>query len=164
VPWDQHAGGNYSLTVGGESCEGVAKYLRATNRSELRYAEIKSRFNSENACCRRRHRALQNLLPSSCCPNIQKIEIWRTIIVPVLYGCETWHGLMMLRLRKVVRPKRDEVTELEEITLQGALWLYSSPDVIQVINSRLSYCTLGTEWTGLIWCRLGISGGLSWMW
>jgi hypothetical protein len=38
-----------------------------------------------------------------------------------LYGCETWHGLMMFGLRKVVRPKRDEVMELGEITLQGAL-------------------------------------------
>ena len=68
------------------------------------------------------------------------------IILPVdLYGCETWHGLMMFRLRKVVRSKRDEVTELEEITLQGTSWLYS-PVVIQVINSRR------LRWVGNVAC------------
>lgn len=36
-----------------------------------------------------------------CCPKIQKIEIWRTIIFRVdLYGCEACHELMMIRLRR----------------------------------------------------------------
>jgi hypothetical protein len=57
-----------------------------------------------------------------------KIKIYRTVILPVvLYVCETW--LLTLRverrlrvfenrvLRRVVGPKRDEVTGMEKITL-----------------------------------------------
>jgi hypothetical protein len=49
-----------------------------------------------------------------------KIKIFRTIILPVLYGCETWslilreeHGLKLFEnrvLRRIFWPKRDEVT------------------------------------------------------
>jgi hypothetical protein len=48
-----------------------------------------------------------------------KVKIYKTIILPVLYGCETWsltiseeHTLKMLEnrvLRKIFGPKRDEV-------------------------------------------------------
>jgi hypothetical protein len=56
-----------------------------------------------------------------CCKKNLKIGIYKTIILPVvLYGCETWS--LALReehrprvfenrvLRKIFRPKRDEVT------------------------------------------------------
>jgi hypothetical protein len=48
-----------------------------------------------------------------------RIKIYKTIILPVLYGCETWsltlwegQGLMMFEnrvLSRIFRPKRDEV-------------------------------------------------------
>ena len=47
------------------------------------------------------------------------IKLYRNIILPMLYGCETWsltmrseHRLRMFKnrvLRKVLEPKRDEV-------------------------------------------------------
>ena len=49
--------------------------------------EIKNRLNSGNACCHLVHNHLFSCLLSK---NI-KIEIYRTIILPVvLYGCDTW--------------------------------------------------------------------------
>ena len=63
---------------------------------------------------------MQNLLSSSLVSKNLKIEIYRTIILPVvLYGCETWSLTLReeLRvrvfengvLRRIFRPKRDEV-------------------------------------------------------
>ena len=64
---------------------------------------------------------MQNLLSHNLITRNLKIEIYRTIIVPVvLYGCETWwlkvreeHRLRVYEysvLRKVFGSKRDEVT------------------------------------------------------
>jgi hypothetical protein len=49
-----------------------------------------------------------------------KVKIYKTIILPVLYGCETWsltlreeHRLRVFEnrvLRRIFGPKRDEVT------------------------------------------------------
>jgi hypothetical protein len=49
-----------------------------------------------------------------------KVKIYKTIILPVFYGCETWsltlreeHRLRVLEnrvLRRIFGPKRDEVT------------------------------------------------------
>ena len=48
--------------------------------------EIKSRLKSGNAC----YLSVQNLLSSRLLSKILNIEIYRTIILPiVLYGCET---------------------------------------------------------------------------
>jgi len=63
---------------------------------------------------------VQNLLSSSLLSKHTKIKIYRSIILPVLYGCETWS--LKLReerrlkvfenrvLRRIFGPKRDEVT------------------------------------------------------
>jgi hypothetical protein len=48
--------------------------------------EIKSRLNSENAY----YHLVQNLLSFSLQSKNLKIKIYRTTILPVLYGCETW--------------------------------------------------------------------------
>jgi hypothetical protein len=59
---------------------------------------------------------VQNLLSSRLLSKNIKINIYRTIILPVvLYGCETWSLTLReerrLRvLRRVFGPKRDEVT------------------------------------------------------
>ena len=78
------------MTIGNSSFERVEefKYLGTTltNQNSIQ-EEIKSRFNSGNACCH----SVQNLLSSSLLSKNFEIKISRTIILPVvLYGCETW--------------------------------------------------------------------------
>jgi len=79
--------------------------------------EIKSRLRSGNAC----YHSVQNLLSSRLLSKNVKINIYRTIILPVvLYGCETWSLKLreerMLRLfenkvlRRIFGSRRDEVT------------------------------------------------------
>jgi hypothetical protein len=77
-----------------------------------------------------------------------KVEIYRTIIVPVvLYGCETWsltlrkeHRVRVFEnrvLRGIFGNKRNEVTGEWGKLHNGELHnLYSSPDIIRQIKSR----------------------------
>ena len=94
------------------------KYLGTTltNRNSIQ-EEVKCRLKLGNAC----YYSVQNLLSSSLLSKTLKIKIYRTIILPVvLYGCETWSLTLWeerrLRvfenkvLRRIFRPKRDEVT------------------------------------------------------
>jgi len=79
--------------------------------------EIKIRLKSGNAGCQ----MMQNLWSSSLLSKHTKVKIYLTIILPiVLYGCETWlftlreeHRLRVFEnrmLRRIIGPKRDEVT------------------------------------------------------
>jgi len=91
-------------------------YLGTTlkNQNSI-HEEIKSRLKSGNVCSH----SVQNLLSSSLLSKNLKIKIYRTIMLPVLYGCETWsltlreeRWLMVFEnrvLRRVFGPKRDEV-------------------------------------------------------
>jgi hypothetical protein len=85
--------------------------------------EIKSRLKSGNASCH----SVQNLLSSGLLHKNLKIKIYRNIILPVvLYGCQTWSltlreecrlGVFENRvLRRIFRPKRDEVTGVDKTT------------------------------------------------
>jgi len=79
---------------------------------------------------------------------IQKFkDLYRTIILPVVYGCETWS--LTLRegrrltvfentvLRKIFGPKRDEVIrEWRKLHNEERNDLYSSPNIVRVIKSR----------------------------
>jgi hypothetical protein len=77
-----------------------------------------------------------------------KVKIYKIIILPVvLYGCETWsltlkehHKLRVFEnrvLRKILRPKRDEVTgEWRKLHNEEFHILYSSPNIIRQIKSR----------------------------
>ena len=56
-----------------------------TNQNSLQ-EEIKSRLKSGNAC----YHSLQSLLCSTLLSKNIKVKIYRTIILPVLYGCDTW--------------------------------------------------------------------------
>ena len=92
--------------------------------------------------------SVQSLLSSSLLSKNTKITIYRTIIVPaVLYGCDTWsltfreeRRLMEFEnrvLRRIFRPKRDEVTgEWRKLHNEELNDLYCSPDIIRVVKSR----------------------------
>ena len=75
----------------------------------------------------------------------------------VLYGCETWSLTLReertLRvfenrvLRRVLGPKRDEVTgEWRKVRNEELNDLYSLPNIVQVVKSRQM------RWTGHVAC------------
>ena len=90
---------------------------------------------------------MQKVKKAACLPTKNvKIEIYRTIILPVvLYGCETWSLTLReerrLRvfanrvLRRIFGPKRDEVTgEWRKLHNEELNDLYCSPNIVQVIK------------------------------
>jgi hypothetical protein len=121
------------------------KYLGKTlTHQKSIQEEIKSRLKLGNAC----YHSVQNLLSSGLLSKNLTINIYRTIILPVvLYGCETWsltlkeeHRLRVFEntmLSGIFGPKRDEVTgecrKLHNVELNV---LYSSPNIVRVITAR----------------------------
>ena len=77
--------------------------------------EIKRRLKSGNAC----YHLMQYLLSSSLFSKNLKINLYRSIIFPVVYMCETWSLIlreerrirMLVKrvLRRIFGPKREEV-------------------------------------------------------
>jgi len=121
------------------------KYLgtKLTNQNSIQ-EEIKSRLKSGNAC----YHYVQNLFSSNYLSENIKIKVYITIICVFLYGCETWfltlregHRLRMFEnrvLRRIFGPKRDEVTgKWRKIHNEELNSLYSSPNIIRVIKSRI---------------------------
>ena len=115
------------------------KYLGTTltNQNSIP-EEIKSRLRSGNACY---HSSLSSRLLSK---NL-KTKIYRTIILLVLYGCETWSLTLReerklrvfenMVLRRIFRPRRDEVTgEWRRLHNEELNDLYSSPNIVRVIK------------------------------
>ena len=94
-----------------------------------------------------------------------KIEIYRTIILPVvLYGCETWsltlkeeHRLRVFEnrvLRRIFGPKRNGVTgQWRKLHNEELSDLYSSPNIVRVIKSRRM------RWAGHV-ARMEEGGGV----
>jgi hypothetical protein len=91
---------------------------------------------------------VQNLLSSRLLSKNLKIRIYITIILPVvLYGCETWSLKLKEErrmrvfvnrvLRRIFGTKRDEVMgERRKLRNKEMNGLYSSPNIVRVINSR----------------------------
>jgi hypothetical protein len=94
-----------------------------------------------------------------------KIKIYRTIILPILYGCETWSLTLReecrLRvfenkvLRRVFEPKRDGVAwEWRKLHNEELSDLYSLPNIVWVVKSRTM------RWAGHV-ARMGKGRGVN---
>jgi hypothetical protein len=123
----------------------VFKYLGTTltNQNSIQ-EEIKNKLKSVNVC----YHLVQNILSSSLLSKNSKIQIYGTILLPVVYGCETWSLTLRLErrlrlfenraLRRTYRSKRDEVTgDWRKLHNEGRNDLYSSPNIVRVIKSRI---------------------------
>ena len=75
------------------------------------------------------------------------VHCHRTVILPVLYGCETWSLTLReerklrvfenMVLRRIFGPRRDEVTgEWRRLHNEELNDLYCSPNIVRVIQSR----------------------------
>jgi len=118
------------------------KYLGTLTNRNCIQKKIKNRSQSGNACCY----SVQNTLSSSLLSKNIKIEIYITIILPVvLYGCETWSLTMRdgRRLRvfenkvlgRIFEPKRDElIEEWRKLHNEQFNDLYPSPNIIREIK------------------------------
>jgi hypothetical protein len=85
---DQNAGRSLNLKTDNSSFETVEQFkcLGATLTYQSFFQEeTESRLQSGNAC----YHSVQHLLSSSLLSKNIKIKIYRTIILPVFYGCET---------------------------------------------------------------------------
>jgi hypothetical protein len=122
----QKAGRSHNIKIDNSYYERVEvfKYLWTT-LTGLKYQtliqpEIKSRFNSGNAC----YHSVQNCLSSSLLSKNIQNKIYRNIILPVVWRwCETWSltsserrrlRVFENRLLRTFGQKRDEVTESAE--------------------------------------------------
>jgi len=109
----------------------------------------------------RQYHSVQNLLSSRLLSKNLKINLYRTVILPVaLYGCETWSLTLRkerkLRvfenvvLRRIFGLRRDEVTgEWRRLHKKELNDLYSSPNIVRVIKSRRM------RWAGHV-ARMGV--------
>jgi hypothetical protein len=107
-----------SIKIAKRSFENVAKfkYLGTTLPDQnCMHEEINSRLNSGNAY----YHLVQSLLSSRLLSRNVKVEIYKTIILPVLHGCETWSLILREedrvrvfenRVLRIFGPKKDEVT------------------------------------------------------
>ncbi|KAJ4445342.1 hypothetical protein ANN_07147 [Periplaneta americana] len=157
---DQNIVRNGNIKVGDLSFEEVEKfkYLGATvtNINDTR-EEIKHRINMGIAC----YYSVEKLLSSSLLSKNLKVTVYKTVIISVLYGCETWTLTLReeqrLRVfennvpRKIFGAKSDEVkAEWRKLHNTELHALYSSPDIIRNIKSRRS------RWAGHV-ARMGES-------
>ena len=131
------------------------KYLGTTlTDQDSIQEEINRRLKSGNAS----GHFVQNLLCSSLLSKNMKININKTIILPVvLYGSETWslifREVCRLRvfenrvLRRIFGPKRYEVTgEWSKLHNEELNDLHSSPNIICMMKSRIM------RWAGHVAC------------
>jgi len=117
--------------------------------------EIQSRTKSGNAS----FHSVQNLLASILLSRNIKIKMYRTIILPVSYGCVTWSLTLRKESRLRVfenRPKRYDVRgEWRKLHNKELNHLYVSPNIVRVSKLRR------IRWAGNVacmWVRRGPYG------
>ena len=149
-----NAGRSHYIKIDNSSFE-RAKYCKYLGKT-LAYqnsiqAEIKSWLKWGKAYCL----SVRNILSSSLLSKNMKIKTYRNKIFPlVLYWCETWSLTLReerrLRvfenrvLRRILRPKRDEVTGEWKKLHNELNDLSPSPNIIRVIELRR------TRWAGQV--------------
>jgi hypothetical protein len=161
---DQNSGRNHNIKIDNISSEKLEEFrylgTALTNQNSTQ-DEIKRKLKSGNVC----YHSVHNLLLSNfLCENL-KIQIYRTIILPVVwYGCETWSFTLgeelRLRvfenrvLRRIFGPKRGEVTgegrKLHKVELND---VSSSANIFRVIKLRIM------RWVGCV-ARMGERRGV----
>jgi len=88
---------------------------------------------------------MQNLLSCSLLSQNIKSKTYKTIILPVVYGCETWSLTLREKrrlrvfeervLRRIFGPKRDEVTgEWRKLHNEELNDLCCSPNTVRIIK------------------------------
>jgi hypothetical protein len=85
---DQNEGENKNIKMDNKAFERLQQFIYLgtilTNQNAIQ-EEIKTNLKSGNAC----YHSVQNLLCSGFLSKNLKIKIYRTVILPVVYGCET---------------------------------------------------------------------------
>jgi hypothetical protein len=81
---DQNAGRSHSMKTDGSSNKRVQIFGNDADQNSIQ-EEIKSRLKLGYAC----YHSVQNRLSSSLLSKNLRIKIYRTIILPLLYGCAT---------------------------------------------------------------------------
>jgi len=96
---DQNAVRSHGIKIDNKSFKRLEQFkclgTTPTNQNSLQ-EEIKSKLKSGNAC----HHSVQNRLSSSLLSKNIEIKIYRTIILPVLCGYETWSFTLREEVRR----------------------------------------------------------------
>ena len=92
---DQNVGRNRSIKIDNSSFERLEEFKYLVTNVNSSQEEIKSRWTSGNAY----YHSVQNVVSSSLQSKNIKINIYRTIILRVLYGCETRSLILREELR-----------------------------------------------------------------
>jgi hypothetical protein len=134
-----------------------------TNQNDI-HDEITSRLHSGNAC----YYSVQNLLSSCLISKNLKIKISRTVILPVLYGCETWslilgeeHRLRGFenRVLRIFGPEREEDGSCRKVHNSELHNLYSFSNIVKVIKSKkMRWVGHGHAWGGEMCYRVWLGG------
>jgi hypothetical protein len=105
-----NSGQNQNIRIANESFENVVKFkylgTTLTYQNDI-HDEIKSRLNSGNTS----YYSVQNLLSSCLISKNLKIKMYKTVILPVVYGSKTWS----LTLREEYRLRVFENSVLKKI-------------------------------------------------